>query len=52
MSQMSQIIYKIYDSQSRDDLIETIYKIVVTIVHLQLEYILFLSLFFIIHQKD
>ena len=47
-----EIIYKIYGSLSRDDLIETIYQIVVTIMHLQLEYISFLSLFLIIHQKD
>ena len=46
-----EIIHKIYGSLSRDDLIETIYEIVVTIMHLQLEYILFVSLFFIIHQK-
>ena len=34
-------------------MIETIYKLVVTIMHLQLEYVLFLSsFFFIIHQND
>ena len=41
-----------YGSLSRDDWIETIYTIFVTTMQLQLEYALFLSLFFIIHQKD
>ena len=41
-----EIIHKIYGSLSRDYLIETIYETVVTIMHLQLGYILFLSLFF------
>ena len=46
-----EIIYKIYGSLSRDYLIETIYEIVVTIMHLQLEYILFLPLYFLLYIK-